>query len=280
MLEQPAWEIKRTIYTRAEEDFNTSLGLPPEGRNLQQMLKRGVVVVDKVPGPSSHEVVAWVRKLMELDHVGHGGTLDPKVTGVTEWCHYTDFARKFILEGRRRREGWPRALRDGVLKEEAAYLIERAWKQRVEEKIAATLRPTGLIPQAPHGMNEIIGEGRHEFVDPELESEATVSPAGVVPRFKRFTVTGIFRVGADIDASLAYINLDDSAVLLLEFAGGAQRPFSQFADWAGRPAARSRMHVELMGNGDIVMAVILRCAARAAGAGRARRRPTPCPWDR
>ena len=46
------------------------------------MLKRGVVIVDKVPGPTSHEVVAWVRKLMDVDHVGHGGTLDPKVTGV------------------------------------------------------------------------------------------------------------------------------------------------------------------------------------------------------
>ena len=82
MPEQPAWEIKRTIYTRAEEEHNPSLGLPPEERNLQQMLKRGVVIVDKVPGPTSHEVVAWVKKLMELDHVGHGGTLDPKVTGV------------------------------------------------------------------------------------------------------------------------------------------------------------------------------------------------------
>ena len=29
----------------------------------------------------------------------------PKVTGVTEWFHYTDFARKFIMEGHRRREG-------------------------------------------------------------------------------------------------------------------------------------------------------------------------------
>ncbi len=82
MPEQPAWEIKKTIYTRAEEEHDPSLGLPPEDRNLQQMLKRGVVIVDKVPGPTSHEVVAWVKKLMELDHVGHGGTLDPKVTGV------------------------------------------------------------------------------------------------------------------------------------------------------------------------------------------------------
>ncbi len=82
MPELPAWEMKRTIYTKTEESYSTNLGLPPEDRNLQQMLKRGVVVVDKVPGPTSHEVVAWVKKLMELDHVGHGGTLDPKVTGV------------------------------------------------------------------------------------------------------------------------------------------------------------------------------------------------------
>jgi hypothetical protein len=51
MPEQPAWETKRTLYTRAEEPHSTSLGLPPEERNLQQMLKRGVVVVDKVLAP-------------------------------------------------------------------------------------------------------------------------------------------------------------------------------------------------------------------------------------
>jgi len=44
--------------------------------------------------------------------------------------------------------------------------------------------------------------------------EATVSPAGVMPRFKRFTVTGLFKVGAELDASLAYVHLDDAAVLL------------------------------------------------------------------
>jgi len=101
----------------------------------------------------------------------------PKVTGVTEWFHYTDFARKFIMEGRRRREGWIRALVDGGLKEEAVYLVEKLWKDTVEEKIASVLRPTGLIPHVPHNMTEIIGKGQREFVDPELESEATVSPA-------------------------------------------------------------------------------------------------------
>jgi len=101
----------------------------------------------------------------------------PKFAGVTEWIHYTDFARKFIMEGRRKREGWLRTLLYGGLRDEAVYLIEKFWKENVEEKIAAALRPTGLIPHAPHDMNKIIGGGQHEFVDPELESEATVSPA-------------------------------------------------------------------------------------------------------
>lgn len=41
--------------------------------------------------------------------------------------------------------------------------------------------------------------------------EASVSVAGVVPRLKRFTVVGIFEVGAELDANLAYINLNDAA---------------------------------------------------------------------
>ncbi|MBN1683575.1 RNA-guided pseudouridylation complex pseudouridine synthase subunit Cbf5 [Candidatus Bathyarchaeota archaeon] len=86
MLIKPAWENKRTIYARAEEDVNLNLGLPPEQRNLQQKIKRGLIIIDKVPGPTSHEVAAWIKKLMEIDHVGHGGTLDPNVTGVLPVC--------------------------------------------------------------------------------------------------------------------------------------------------------------------------------------------------
>ena len=43
--------------------------------------------------------------------------------------------------------------------------------------------------------------------------EASVSVAGVIPRLKRFTVSGIFSVGAELDANLAYIHIDDAARL-------------------------------------------------------------------
>lgn len=44
--------------------------------------------------------------------------------------------------------------------------------------------------------------------------EASLTPAGVFPRLKRFTVKGVFRVGADLDASLTLIHMDDAAKIL------------------------------------------------------------------
>jgi tRNA pseudouridine55 synthase len=42
----------------------------------------GVLVVDKPAGPTSHDVVARVRRALGLSRIGHTGTLDPLATGV------------------------------------------------------------------------------------------------------------------------------------------------------------------------------------------------------
>jgi len=42
----------------------------------------GVLVVAKDPGPTSHDIVALVRRLTGVKRVGHGGTLDPFAAGV------------------------------------------------------------------------------------------------------------------------------------------------------------------------------------------------------
>lgn len=42
----------------------------------------GVVPVLKLPGPTSHDVVAGVRRIFNTREVGHGGTLDPAAAGV------------------------------------------------------------------------------------------------------------------------------------------------------------------------------------------------------
>ena len=43
--------------------------------------RAGIIVIDKPRGPSSHEVAAWVGKMLGCQ-VGHSGTLDPQVSGV------------------------------------------------------------------------------------------------------------------------------------------------------------------------------------------------------
>ena len=42
----------------------------------------GILVVAKDPGPTSHDIVALVRRLTGVKRVGHGGTLDPFAAGV------------------------------------------------------------------------------------------------------------------------------------------------------------------------------------------------------
>ena len=42
----------------------------------------GLVVVDKPPGCTSHDVVAKLRRIYGLRRIGHAGTLDPDATGV------------------------------------------------------------------------------------------------------------------------------------------------------------------------------------------------------
>jgi tRNA pseudouridine55 synthase len=54
---------------------------PPSDRSPAELLSFGVVNLDKPPGPSAHQVAAWVRDLAGVDRAAHAGTLDPKVTG-------------------------------------------------------------------------------------------------------------------------------------------------------------------------------------------------------
>ena len=51
--------------------------------------------------------------------------------------------------------------------------------------------------------------------------EASPSPAGVIPRFKRFTLTGVFSISPEVDSLMAFIPMNDAA-RLLRLPAGAQ----------------------------------------------------------
>ncbi len=42
----------------------------------------GLLLVDKPSGPTSHDIVAQIRRRFRIPKVGHGGTLDPMATGL------------------------------------------------------------------------------------------------------------------------------------------------------------------------------------------------------
>lgn len=61
-------------------------GSTPLKRPLEEYLKYGCINLDKPANPSSHEVVAWIKKILKVEKTGHSGTLDPKVTGCLIVC--------------------------------------------------------------------------------------------------------------------------------------------------------------------------------------------------
>ena len=70
------WEAKRELLVKAEDKTSPKYGCNPEARQADDYLRHGVVNLDKPAGPSSHEVAAWVKRILKLQAVGHGGTLE------------------------------------------------------------------------------------------------------------------------------------------------------------------------------------------------------------
>ncbi len=67
---------------RAHRQTETSSGEDPAQRTLERRLRLGVILLDKPRGPTSHQVAAWVKQILRIPKAGHGGTLDPNVTGL------------------------------------------------------------------------------------------------------------------------------------------------------------------------------------------------------
>jgi H/ACA ribonucleoprotein complex subunit 4 len=80
MLPQERVARKRLIKT--PQLTSSKFGVAPEKRSVEDLLDSGMVILDKPAGPTSHQVSAWARDILGLKKAGHGGTLDPRVTGL------------------------------------------------------------------------------------------------------------------------------------------------------------------------------------------------------
>jgi H/ACA ribonucleoprotein complex subunit 4 len=78
----PQEKIKRKRLVKSSKVTTSKFGIDPNERNIKELLESGVVLIDKPSGPTSHQVSAWVKDILGIKKAGHGGTLDPRVTGL------------------------------------------------------------------------------------------------------------------------------------------------------------------------------------------------------
>jgi H/ACA ribonucleoprotein complex subunit 4 len=69
-------------FIRKEEASLTTFGCYPGARPLEEHIKNGIIVIDKPSGPTSHQIDSWIKEILKIKKASHGGTLDPRASGV------------------------------------------------------------------------------------------------------------------------------------------------------------------------------------------------------
>lgn len=86
-LETSQWPLLLKNFDKLNIRTNHYTPLPfgasPLNRDIKEYIKSGYINLDKPANPSSHEIVAWIKRILKVEKTGHSGTLDPKTTG--EW---------------------------------------------------------------------------------------------------------------------------------------------------------------------------------------------------
>lgn len=76
----PFEKRKPKILHKYEEKSN--YGKDPKERTIEELQENGIIILNKPAGPTSHQVAEYVKNILNAKKAGHGGTLDPGVSGV------------------------------------------------------------------------------------------------------------------------------------------------------------------------------------------------------
>jgi len=71
--------MKKWLIKEEEASFAAKY---PGARSFEEHIKKGIIILDKPRGPTSHIVDSYIKQIMGIEKVSHGGTLDPPVSGV------------------------------------------------------------------------------------------------------------------------------------------------------------------------------------------------------
>jgi tRNA pseudouridine55 synthase len=143
----------------------------------------GLLVIDKPSGPTSHDMVARVRRATGIRRVGHAGTLDPLATGVvvvgigraTRLLRYVQESRKEYVA----------RIRFGIATDSLDADGREVWREPMPvsaEQVAAAMSGfRGKIEQIPPMVSAIQVGGRrlHEMARAGIEVERQPRPVEV-----------------------------------------------------------------------------------------------------
>ncbi|MBT2485561.1 MULTISPECIES: tRNA pseudouridine(55) synthase TruB [unclassified Microbacterium] len=158
------------------------------------MVSPGILLVDKPPGLTSHDVVARARRAFGTRKVGHAGTLDPMATGLlvlglegaTRLLTYVVGADKTYAATIRLGQTTGTDDADGEILSEAA---PEAWTAVTDDAVASGIAAlTGRIPQVPSAVSAIKVDGRRAYDRVRAGEDVVLAAREVV--VSRFDVVG------------------------------------------------------------------------------------------
>jgi tRNA pseudouridine55 synthase len=163
----------------------------------------GLVVVDKPPDWTSHDVVARVRRIAGIRRVGHAGTLDPMATGVL----VLGLGRGTRLLGHLtlRDKAYDATIRLGqttVTDDAQGELTSEASAARVGEDAirAAVVDLTGALQQVPAAVSAVKVDGERAYRRVRAGERVELAPRAVT--VSRFDVLAVRRSGDVVDVDI------------------------------------------------------------------------------
>lgn len=167
----------------------------------------GIVVVDKPPGLTSHQVVARVRKFSGTRKVGHAGTLDPMATGVlvvglnraTRLLGYLQATEKSYQATVRLGQSTSTDDAEGdTLFEAAASDVSALTPEAIESAIAGF---RGEFPQVPSKVSAVKVDGRRAYQRVRAGEEVALKARLVT--VSRYQVTDVRQAPGAVDVDIS-----------------------------------------------------------------------------
>ena len=121
----------------------------------------GFVVIDKPAGLTSHDCVSRMRRVFGIKRVGHGGTLDPAVTGVLPIAlgHATRLL-PYLPGAKSYRGSIQLGQRTSSDDQQGDLISKQAWPELNTAEIEAYLEPfRGRIQQRPPQVSAVHVQG-------------------------------------------------------------------------------------------------------------------------